>query len=499
MVQVSRSWQSLCLDGQLWPLVHLAPFGPHLHPATLSRILHSAQPFITSLSLRGMDNLAGSDLILGLSAESHPGSMRNLTNLDLRGCKRLTSHDIIAIISGAPKLQSANLKGLRSVSSEVMRTLARTARSLRELDVSRCWNISLCDLVVFIKMLHPSPASRFQALRLAGIKGYGTTSGEFLPLLAEQLINLETLDLSGCTHLFDSDFERFAAALNVRGRASRLRHLVISGCSSLTSGSFSHLARRVPDMTNLEAAGLHDMYKDRDADDHSLVDLLRSMPKLQRLDLEGTGTFGGITDRVLDILTPARGVDGVVGRELVELRIGFALDVTPEALIRLVRGCTSLLVLEADVSNRSLAGLMAQNTNANNAVMREFLRRRPATAQLSLIDCRAITPASYSTLAPTTRPRIGQTGYPFVPFGYESEVNGEMESRAVLKTFWSWRRVAVPKGWKEMLSDAEKGKVEVDDHGVSSMARPVEVRRKSSWWNERDEDDKAALAGCIVM
>lgn len=325
-------------------MVHLAPFAPFLHPASLRRILASTQPFVTSLSLRGLDNLAGSDLhVAGIRLD-------NLTELDLRGCKRLISDDVASLISSSPNLRTINVKGLQAVSSEVIRTIARTAKSLRSLDVSRCWNISLCDLVVFLKMISPSQAESLEVLRLGGIKGYGTTSGEFLPLVAERLVNLETLDLLGCTHLFDSDFKRFADVYDAAERVSTLRHLIISGCSSLGTDTFGYLARRLPDLVKLEAAGMPDAYRGGDPDDRSLVNLLRSLPNLERVDLEGTGFHGGVTDRVLDVLTPAKGVNGVVGSELVELHIGYAREVTPEALIRLLRGCHKLLILEADVS-----------------------------------------------------------------------------------------------------------------------------------------------------
>ena len=257
-----------------------------------------------------MDNLDGSDLIASLArfnvqdgSSTFTSQLHQLTTLDLRGCKRLTSDEVVFLISGAPNLQHVNLKGVQAVSSEVVRNLARTTKSLRSLDVSRCWNITLCDLVVFLKMMTPSQAAGMKVLRLAGIKGYGTTSGEFLPLVAERLVHLDMLDLQGCTHLFDSDFQRFAEVLDSEGRVSTLKHLIISGCASLDPTTFEHLARRVPELVKLEAAGLPDAYRDRRADDQSLVNLLRSVPKLERLDLEGTGLFGGVTDRVLDILT----------------------------------------------------------------------------------------------------------------------------------------------------------------------------------------------------
>ena len=338
----------MCLDGQLWPLVHLAPFASHLHPMTLRRILPSSQLFLTSLSLRGMDHLAGSDLMLALSA---PGTnLNNLLNIDLRGCKRLNSTDLVVFLSSTPNLRTANLKGLQAVSSEVMRTIARTALNLENLDVSRCWNISLSDLVVFLKMMIPSQAGRMNSLRVAGAKGYGIISGEFLPLVADRLVNLHTLDLLGCSHLFDEDFERFADVPRTQNRVFTLQHLIISGCSSLGMETFLHLTGKMPNLIKLEAAGLRHAHRRSAGGVQWLINFLKTVPKLQKLDLEDTGSFGGIDDRVLEILTPPKGVSGIVGSELVELYLGYAQGVSSNALIRLVRGCTKLMKLEVDVS-----------------------------------------------------------------------------------------------------------------------------------------------------
>lgn len=40
-----------------------------------------------------------------------------------------------------------------------------------------------------------------------------------------------------------------------------------------------------------------------------------------------------------------------------------------------------------------------------------------------------------------------------MPFGYDKDV--EMAEKMVLKTFWGWKRVVVPKGWVEMRNEAE--------------------------------------------
>ena len=83
-----------------------------------------------------------------------------------------------------------------------------------------------------------------------------------------------------------------------------------------------------------------------------------------------------------------------------------------------------------------------------------------------------------------------------MPFGYD----GEREGKAVLKTFWSWRRVGVPKAWRESLADIgrddEPETVGVDA-GLGESKRPQGMKRRGSRWaGENGEEDRA---GCIVM
>lgn len=65
--------------------------------------------------------------------------------------------------------------------------------------------------------------------------------------------------------------------------------------------------------------------------------------------------------------------------------------------------------------------------------------------RLNIQDCRAITSAAYFHLAAGTRPREAWEGSEALPFEYvEKEKEG-----MILKSFWSWRRVGVPPGWRE--------------------------------------------------
>jgi len=73
-----------------------------------------------------------------------------------------------------------------------------------------------------------------------------------------------------------------------------------------------------------------------------------------------------------------------------------------------------------------------------------------------------------------------------------------MEGKAVLKTFWSWRRVGVPKGWREALADAERGVApsKGEDTVWGRGVRPGVVRRRGSWWTGEGEEERT---NCVVM
>jgi F-box/leucine-rich repeat protein 2/20 len=239
------------------------------------------------------------------------------------------------------------LKGVQAVSSEVIRALARSSHHLETLDVSRCWDISLCDILVFIKMLTAAQAARIRGLRISGLKAYGTASADFLPLIMEKLVNLETLDLLGCTHIRDIDMVRACVALDNRQTPLTLRHLILSGCTSLSASIFGSMQGRFSALTRLELASLPDMFTENGEGEREFHKFLEGLPSLEKLDLEGTGTKGGVNDKMLEALIPARGETS----RLIDLQIGSAKGVTPEGMIRFIRACPSLRNFEADVSD----------------------------------------------------------------------------------------------------------------------------------------------------
>ncbi len=119
--------------------------------------------------------------------------------------------------------------------------------------------------------------------------------------------------------------------------------------------------------------------------------------------------------------------------------------------------------------------------------MREFCRRRSqASADISLIDCRAVTQMAYLSVSQSTRPRRGWTGYEAHPFHYSKD-GTEYANIPVVKAFWSWKRVIVPRGWREMREDFG-AKESLPAAGLGD-GKTTPKRRGSgaSWWRPPED------------
>lgn len=434
----------------------------------MQQILVHARPCVKDLSLRGLDAITGKSLMVGGALEWSNIDMSqfsSLTSLDLYGCHSLTPKDVISLLEHAPNLKKLCLKGSRMSLGNVLRAIRHNVIALEELDVSRCWSLEFLDIETFILRLNPRQRNALGALRIAGLTS--TTGGHLLKTIAAMLPNLHTLDLLGCKWLGALDIKDYVCGLGTK--PSPLRHLVISSCTNLTTDSLDLLIHRLPLMTHFEAAGLEPVfYLDPPP---TLIRLVHNMPLLERLDLDGTGRYGGVCDRLLDELIPGAVPNSpLTESHLVELRIGAAKNVTAVALRHLVSALPKLVRLELD------------GTEANDPVLRAFLSRGRAVESISLIDCHHLSQESYDR---RTRARAGWDDYRSTVFAYTPD---ELRSLPVLKTFWAWRCVRPPKLWRDARDAGEKSQ-EVADR---------QVVRGNSWWRS-DEFDDMERGACIVM
>jgi hypothetical protein len=290
-----------------------------------------------------MSAFSSSDILSSLANSGSPHAMATLTTLDLR-CSKLDSRAIISIIQNAPRLQAINLKGVQSVTSDVLYHLATCCQDLDSLDISGCWNLCIEDIRSYVERLDDKAAAGFKVLRLAGLsfRTEGLIPPDSLNPLFDKSCNLETLSLQRCRQVSSTMLISACEALIYQLRTSTIRHLNLSGCTALRADILPAMSGLFPELRFLELAGMPGMFQENSQSDRTAFNrFLETLPKLEKLDMEETcGTC--LDDTTLRILARAP--------HLTHLKIGFASKITPGAMIDFIRDCPTLKVFEADVS-----------------------------------------------------------------------------------------------------------------------------------------------------
>lgn len=576
---MSRTWQALVFDGQLWRTLGGCPALP---PSLLSRISASAGPFVNSLQLEGATTLTADDIVTITSRISvvahHTQSIQvhasvpiehwctNVKSINLAGCYGVTTRALHKLLASCPHLEALCLRGLSAVTNTTCIVIGDAHPQLVSLDLSRCSSLDafgmtfICE-AIDRRRLVLDITSPLKELRLSGLK---RVSEWTLASIARAFPALEVLDLSHCTSLADACLERFtewqedtlvisAAEMRKRYQASpnededvmpyveltarqvgldptdrtmykrrvtRLRHLNISHCTSLTDQACNHLAFTVPHLELLELGGIGAALEDA-----GLVRLLQSTPLIRKLDLEDASR---ITDDVIIALTPPTPPPAVqrltpitipgqavrstshkprpvqTGERLEHLIISYAGLLTSDAVGALVRSCPKLDTLEAD------------NTRISDSVVREFveLQRGRGTrgSTLVAVDCANVGRILVDELASKglTRPRAGWRGWHarklvYADAGDGDDVSGSWGSgldecddrRVTLKSFRSWQ---VVDRWIQ-----EKAKKKSADASGSSSREG----KLGKWFGRRSNSDSGANTprsdgddderGCIIM
>ncbi|KAF9486500.1 RNI-like protein, partial [Pholiota conissans] len=517
--RVSRGWQALVFDGELWTDIDFHSF-PGLPSDILVRLVKSAGTFVRSLNLAGHvqllpDPMSDITTSLCLMVPEAPVSYTQLTNINLQGCTYLTTRSIHHLLVRCKSLRVLSLKGLSSATNTTCDIIANFCPDLTSLNLSRCHNVDghgVSALTVFA--LLRKEHLPLKELRLSGVKYI--TDG-VMQALGKTMPHLEVLDLGYARHLHNSAIEAFVAcdldidksrhALETvvvaardlgreanefskfRRRVTKLRHLVLSSCYMLTDVACSNLAHSVPKLEFLELAGIG-----ADLKDDGLIRLLRTTPDIRRLDLEDASA---VSDFLLEALTPEPPSPTSPGKNpppkqpghaLEYMNLAYASSINDDALIGLIRSCPHLTSLELD------------NTRIGPDVLREFVKlsreRKLANTRIVAVDCRGIGENVVKELSPQTRPRLGWRAYGARKLmyldardGHEDELKlGQDEcdeARVVLKTFYSWQTVTTVQAAKEKrkkltarrtASESSADAGNGDDEGNSS-------RRAARWWS----------------
>jgi F-box/leucine-rich repeat protein 2/20 len=224
-----------------------------------------------------------------------------------------------------------------------------------------------------------------------------------------------------------------------------------------------------------------------------LLHLLKTTPNIRRLDLEDASL---LTDAFLAAITPSASESSPAepGHALEHLVISHANGLTNEALLRLIRGCQRLTVLEAD------------STRLSSAVLREFVslskQRKALDTKVVAIDCRGISERLVKELTDSTRPRQGWRAYEAKKMKYMDGRDGALDgqdecdpSLVTLKTFYGWQVVDAVAVEKE-----RKRKRQARRNGLDNDSRG------SRWWSRSSSGSSSPAAlfdnerdACVVM
>lgn len=498
--RVSKSWQMLAFDGQLWIDLNLRSF-PSMPQSLLLRLTAASGPFTTILDVAGHVHLTAATLLRmtnNLCLTSLPESASlpytQLTAVNLQSCPSLTTRSLHHLLVRSPSLQKLCLKGLRAVTNTTCDILSAYNPLLISLDASRCSNIDAEG----IQSLAAAAISRGEHLQLRELRlcGLKKIDDQMMTTLGKAAPYLEVLDLSYARQLHNTALDAFVAcearaeALGVetiwlsardlgrysgdvtklRRRVTRLRHLSVSSCILLTDDACSNLAYSVPQLEFLEMAGIGS-----DLKDGGLIRLLTTTPFIRRLDLEDAPE---LSDALLATITPVADrplhqcAESQPGHALEQLNISYAAQVSDDALLDLIRRCPRLVCLEVD------------NTRVGGAVLAEFVRlkrkRKTVDAKIVVVDCRNISAGLVQDLSGSTRPRKGWRAHAARKLLFLDAKDGNMdelkvgqdecdEKRVVLKSFYSWqtvdavkavrerKRKSMRRGANESMSDIEEG------------------------------------------
>lgn len=360
----------------------------HMPPSVLIKLLWSSSACVRKLDAYGWHGLPGGSLVNALNGSG--SSETSLRKLNLQGCRDLGEGDIMWLLKHSPHLEWVSLKGLAAPVNRFHWDALMLLTCLEYLDISYC-KIRFCTSATHTYTTLTTKITHFLAAGLEDKLGMGFEDLLRMDFLADIMPNLEVLDLSYSSALKDRDvlgfvspsqidwepaWRRLQATGRYRHRAgediaflteeesgqagpvawmnfvprrvTRLKKLVLSECTGLTDEACRYLAHAVPQLEVFEMAQADGNPAIRSA---GLVAMLSTCPKIRKVDLEGAVE---IDDEVLSALTPrATTVKDEVGSCLEVLSIGFADDVSLDAMLQLVRRCPRLRQLDVDVSDGS--------------------------------------------------------------------------------------------------------------------------------------------------
>ncbi|RJE20824.1 F-box domain protein [Aspergillus sclerotialis] len=386
---VSKAWNQMCYDGQLWSHVDTTDYYRDIPSDSLLKIITSGGPFVRDLNLRGCIQLRDKWMMEG---EKISDSCRNVINFSLEGT-RIDKSSVHFFLLRNPRLEYINLTGLSSVTNSAMKIIAQSCPYLGILNVSWCSNVDTKGLKKIVQSCH-----RLRDLRASEIRGFD--DGDFALKLFERN-TLERL-IMGRTDLTDQSLKYLIQGENphidlLTDRPvvppRRFRHLDLHQCTEVTDEGLKTLAHNVPDLEGLRLSQCSELTDD------SIIDVIRTTPKLSHFEVEDVER---VTNNLLIELAKCP-----CAAHLEHLNISYCESLGDVGMLQVMKSCPNIRSVEMDNTRVSDLTLMEASSRARK---RGYGEKLPQVGlRLVVFDCANITWAGVkevlSSNCYTPRPR----------------------------------------------------------------------------------------------
>ncbi|CAG8312931.1 unnamed protein product [Penicillium salamii] len=368
---VSKSWNEMCYDGQLWSKVDATEYYSKIPSDVLVKLITSGGPFVKELNLRGcvqMREKWSSD------GERIFNLCRNVVNFSLEGC-RIDRGSIHHFLLHNPRLEYINVSGLSTVTNSAMKVIARSCPQLQTLNVSWCSNVDTTGLLRVVQS-----CERLKDLRASEIRGF---SDEKFTLALFERNNLDRLIMSR-TDLTDQSLK-----ILIHGKdpnmdlltdrpivpPRRFRHLDLHQCSEISDSGLKSLAHNVPELQGLQVSQCSELT------DESVMDVIRTTPNLSHLELED---LENLTNSTLVELAKSP-----CSQNLEHLNISYCESLSDTGMLQVMKSCPKLRSVEMDNTRVSDLTLMEASYRIRRRGYSDDLPQ--IGLRLMIFDCANVT------------------------------------------------------------------------------------------------------------
>ena len=368
---VSKSWNEMCYDGQLWTKVDTTEYYSKIPSDVLVKLITSGGPFVRDLNLRGcvqMREKWSSD------GERISDLCRNVVNFSLEGC-RIDKASIYSFLLRNPRLEFINVSGLSTVTNSAMKVIARSCPQLETLNVSWCSNVDTTGLLRIVQS-----CTRLKDLRASEIRGFSDekfTSALFERNSLDRLImsrtDLTDQSLKMLMHGKDPMMDVLTDRPIVPPR--RFRHLDLHQCPEVGDTGLKSLAHNVPDLQGLQVSQCSELTDD------SVMDVIRTTPNLSHLELEDLEHLTNAT-----LIELAR---SSCAQSMEHLNISYCESLSDTGMLQVMKNCPNLRSVEMDNTRVSDLTLMEASYRIRRRGYSDDLPQ--VGLRLMIFDCANVT------------------------------------------------------------------------------------------------------------